>query len=402
MSTPDGPVERGAAEIDDQNETVADEEDSGDLLPWQEPEQVREDRELANNALEAARKAFERVSRQEYGANKTLEPLGAQFDSELAQAIARLLGDVRNVLFEDPQEIWTGKDTALRYAVQLIPIAPVRELGKTLERILTRTLAKDPPEPREVTDLLPELVGSLHRSLERPQSSVTRSTVSSGVIRSSPSRTITTSERTVRNRWAGQLKDIEDDFRRRIRLASVLERAEGAAYDTTRARDVARQAAGQTGASTLGAHFAKAARREARLASQWTAFTIATVVGVVGIGSLIILRDYEQPWTEALAHLVIVLPIIGLASYTARIARHHRLHGRWSDTAAVQMESIPAFAEQLSLDGREQLILGMGASVFASPVLGSDDARSEHISAVPPDLIEALKAIVERLPKTVQ
>lgn len=402
MSTSDDSNVNSPHEFNEQHEIESGRDDSGDLLAWQKPEQARDDRELAYNALNAAREAFERVSRQEYGASDTLEPLGAKFDSELAQAIAQLLSDVRNVLFDDPQEIWTGRDSQVRYAVQFVPQARIRELGKTLERILTRTSEKDVPEPREVTDLLPELVKSLHDPLEGSQLATRANPVSGSLIRSTSPRPMTTSEQTVRKRWAGHLKDIENDFRRRVRLASAVERAEEAAQDTSRARDLARQAAGQAGSTSLGAHFAKVARREAQLASQWTAFTIAAIAAVVGVGSLIILQDTNLHWAEGLAHLAIVLPIIGLASYTARIARHHRLHGRWSDTVAVQLESIPAFAEQLSSDSRDQLLLAMGTSAFGSPALGSDDTRSEYISAVPPDLIDAVRAIAERLPRTHQ
>lgn len=401
MSTPSDPDEPDFDTVDHADEGGSDADEPENLQPWQRQKQARADRELAYNALDMARKSFERVSRKEYGDDKSLEPLGDKFDPELSNVIAQLLAAVRDVLFDDPQEVWTGRDTELRFAVEFIPTAQLRELGKTLERILIRTLERDAPEPREVTDLLPELVSSLRLPLEqvmRPGRGT--AVLSSGVMSSSSTqRRFTTSEQTARRRWAEQLEQMENDFRRAIRLASAVERAEVAADETSRARDAARQAAGQTGSAALGAYFAKTARREARLASQWTAFTIAAVVAVVGVGSLIILHEGDRVWTESLAHLAIVLPIIGLASYTARIARHHRLHGLWSDTAAVQLESVPAFAEQLSPDAREQLILGMGANIFAAPPSRNDDARSEYISAIPPDLIDALKSVAERIPK---
>lgn len=367
--------------------------DSDPKVRWLRDQSTRADRQLTYAALDAGRKAFEQVANNEYGAGRqgvSLKDLGQFIESDDGRAVARFLGDLRDVLFDSPEDVFDGKATEGRFLVEYSQRAKILELGKFVERILFRTVDGNPPTSREVTDFLLQWIHSprLNVLAEWPDEN--------------PERTNSTSERTAVDRWVTRLEAIERDLRRAIQTNTVLtavESAQEAAEVAQRASNAARQAAGEKGAAKLGDHFAKVATRENRLASQWTAFTIAAIVAVVGIGGLVLRQSSEeQRWAEALVHLAIVLPIIGLASYTARIARHHRMYARWSDTAAVQIESIAAFAEQLSEEPREQLILSLGQSVFASPAF-SDDPRTEHISAIPADLVDALKALVEKLPR---
>jgi len=74
------------------------------------------------------------------------------------------------------------------------------------------------------------------------------------------------------------------------------------------------------------------------------------------------------------------------------------MFARWSDTAAVQIESVAAFARQIpSVAAQEELILGLGRSVFSTPTF-ADDPKTEHVSAIPTEVVEALKAIAEKVP----
>jgi hypothetical protein len=344
---------------------------------------------LTYTALDSGRRAFEQVANNTYGAGRqgeALKPLGRSVQPDAGRAFARFLGDLRRVLFDEPEDVFDGNDTEGRFLVEYCSRPKIRELGKFVERILVRTIEDNPPSAEEVTDFL-------LRWIDMPQLNVL-----ADWPEENPERTGSTSERTAIDRWVARLKDIESELRRAIDTTSALESAREAAVDAQRARDVARQAAGQTGAIKLGDHFARVATREGRLASQWTAFTIAAIVAVVGIGGLVLRERNDRPWAELLAHLAIVLPIIGLASYTARIARHHRMYARWSDTAAVQIESVAAFAEQLSESTREQLIFSLGQSVFSTPAF-SDDPRTEHVSAIPTELVDGVKVIAEKLPR---
>jgi hypothetical protein len=45
--------------------------------------------------------------------------------------------------------------------------------------------------------------------------------------------------------------------------------------------------------------------------------------------------------------------------------------------------------------GREELILILGRTVFGSPVF-ADESKTENVSGIPPELIELLKEIVRR------
>lgn len=352
---------------------------------WLRDESARADRQLTYAALDVGRRAFEQVANNEFGSGRqglSLRPLGDTVEADTGRAIARYLSDLRQTLFDDPEEIFNGSETEQRFLVEFIPNIKTRELGKFVERVVMRAAESNPPTEVEVVDFLLKWITQPAVHLLEPFRIA-----------------VSTSEETAVGRWIKRLEGIEREFRRAIDTTSALESAREAASEAQRARDVAKQAAGQTGAIKLGDHFATVAARERRLASQWTAATIAAIVAVVGIGGLVLRQSNEaQQWTEALVHLAIVLPIIGLASYTARIARHHRMYARWSDTAAVQIESIAAFAEQLSEDRREQLIQSLGQSVFTSPAF-SDDPRTEQISAIPADLVEALKALVEKLPR---
>src|SRR5690606_26675355 len=139
--------------------------------------------------------------------------------------------------------------------------------------------------------------------------------------------------------------------------------------DILQSRDLARQAAGDTGAAVLGAHYSKVADKESVSAMAWTSVSIVSLVGVVAIGIWVLARSAALPlgdqWVETLFHLVLTLPVIGIAAFAARLANHHRLLARWAKTAAVQLNSVGAFAQQMPTEaGREQLILHLGQTVF--------------------------------------
>lgn len=359
---------------------------------WLLEQESKKDRQETYAALDVGRRAFEQVANGETGAGRQAQALGRladTIDQPTARVVSRALAALRTTLFDDYQDVYTGDSTERRALVQYVPVGTIRELGKYIETVLTRTLDSDPPQADEVTDFLVEWVRNCASRLR-----------SDALFGGGGIWVSSTTESTALSRWGHDLEDIGEELTRSLRAATALERVEEAAEDATKAADAARRAAGISGTARIGDHFVKVAKREGKLASQWTAFTIAAIVAVVGIAGLILKPDTaapDRPWYEALAHLALVLPIIGLASYTARIARHHRMFARWSDTAAVQIESVEAFALQMERpEAQEELILGLGHSVFTTPTF-SDDPKTEHVSAIPTEVVDALKVLAERL-----
>src|SRR5262249_16102045 len=150
-----------------------------------------------------------------------------------------------------------------------------------------------------------------------------------------------------------------------------------------------RRAIGQSGAESLGEHFKKEAGIAEKSESNWTITFFVCMLLTVAIGGVVI-KNFGQDWKDVLVHLAIVVPIVGSASYATRIAKHHRAFARWAMTAAVQVESVQAFATQLSdAKSRDSLILELGHNVFAPPQYG-DASSHEHYSPIPADVLDAL------------
>lgn len=295
------------------------------------------------------------------------------FSHTTIRAIETLAKDLVIILFGAPLK----GDAGDVYLVMFLDTKLLRQLRVFTDDLLNR----DAPRPAE-NDAIDRLETWMHAAAE------------------SASRAIQESEsaqdRAAIHKWIQALEVARQDFERSLNAQVAAEMAMQAADEAISARDLARQAAGETGAVSLGAHFKEISVEESRTAFWWTVTAVSSLVLVIGAGILIIFRSAYTQWIETLLHLAIVLPIIGLATFSARLARYHRLLGRWAKTASVQINSIGAFAEQISNDqAREELILYLGRTVFGPPIF-ADDSKTETVSAVPPELVDLLREFVRK------
>lgn len=197
-------------------------------------------------------------------------------------------------------------------------------------------------------------------------------------------------------RWGGRAGDIEKGWLGALNAGASAQAARSAAEEAERYRDAARLATGETGAITMGSHFRTVSETEQTRAFHWTLATFGLIIAVLAAGIVVIVRSTENEWTDTLIHLALVIPIAGGAAYASRIARHHRVLARWALTASAQIETIQAFSATLSSNqNRDKLILSLGTTVFGPPSYG--DSKDEF-STIPPDFLEALKKLIEKLP----
>ncbi|MCV7365471.1 hypothetical protein [Mycolicibacterium neworleansense] len=327
-----------------------------------------------------------------------MRQLAKVYDERTARALADLYELLTDVLFVDSAKIFTGKDSEPRYLVQYIDPAKIRELGSATENISRGILEGDIPTADVPVDFIKQWFDAIDGDITWGVS--LNSWMPSGFV------TESASEKSALNRWRKRIKGIELGLRTALEAGAAAEVAREAAAETislldeTKSlRDMARSATGEAGASGLGRYFSSVAKDEQQSAMWWTVAAIGSIAGVLALGIIVFIRGDEADWVPTLFHLALALPLIGAASYVARIAGHHRALARWAKAAAVQVNTIPAFSQQLSsAEARQQLILELGKNVFATPNFdGATDG--DRISAVPPELLETLKELVQKLPK---
>lgn len=206
------------------------------------------------------------------------------------------------------------------------------------------------------------------------------------------------SEITALQAWYDKIKEIAKNFDDALKAGAAADAAQEALAETIRARDATVRAAGETGAASLGNHFDDVAKGEGWKATGWTVASFLGIAAIIGLSTRIVYHTVSSEWVNALLHLIVVVPIIGAATYASTLARHHRVISRWAKTARVQINSVEAFSQQLSTAAnRDELILALGKNVFSAPNYG-DDLKREHFSTLPPDVIEAFKVVANRLP----
>jgi hypothetical protein len=329
------------------------------------------------NALENLLSTFGALGRRNWSGRSDLDFLVLKtrfmgFDRTAAIGIEMLARDLIGILFEASQK----GDVGDIYLVMFLDTKLLRKLRIFIDDML----AHDPAhrsERQEVIDYLKTWM----------QNTAGSAALAIQVLESAQ-------DRAAMRGWIDDLETARQDFERALSAKAAAETAMQAADEALSARDRAREAAGDTGAAALGGHFKEIADDEGKTAFWWTVTTVVSLTLVIGAGILIIFRSVYTQWVETLLHLAVVLPILALATFSARLARYHRLLGRWAKTAAVQINSIGAFAEQLpTANAREELILTLGRTVFGPPVF-ADDSKTESVSSIPPDVIDLLKEIV--------
>ncbi|MCA2253875.1 hypothetical protein JF710_11910 [Mycobacterium intracellulare] len=345
----------------------------------------REQRVRLEELLDQAISTFERLAQPDRDLRDDRMYMGSfvpKFDASSSRVLGAVCVALHELLYKAGQAIYDGDEMQARFLVEYVDPSRIREFAEFLNRCFD-TLLGGYPEPKQFIDFLSKWIEEVKFDLLR-----------NGMQGSSTS----TSASIALDRWRGELESLENRFRQSVETAAAVDVIHEAAADATRARDAAVRAAGQTGVVVLGDHFKEIADREARTSFWWTIITIASVLAAVGVSALTVYRAIESRWIETLIHLAVVLPVIGLASYTARIARHHRDLVRWARTTQVLLNSVHAFAEQLEDSvPREQLILEFGRAIFTQPSFGEE--KADQISVVPSDVLDTLKEVAKSLQK---
>lgn len=203
------------------------------------------------------------------------------------------------------------------------------------------------------------------------------------------------SEKHAIERWNARLVQISNEAKTSLNSARFAHKAAEAARSAERASVAAREAAGSAGNSALAFHFAELAQRESRAAFGWTFCTIVALMVTITAGTILsVNKVFDSLWSSIIGHLAVILPIVAIAAYTARIAHHHRKSALWSSSASVQLKSIAAYAEQLgSDDSRENILIALGNRVFSAPDV-TDATPTDQVSLVPPALVELVRELV--------
>lgn len=305
------------------------------------------------------------------------------FNPGQCRAIGEFTSELKELLFNSPLEFPSFRENGGDvYMVEFMDNALLDDLNRAVSHFFTKAGEKElSPDPNTLTHYLQTWNAQLNSTIQVAAQKEQRPSTTAALYR-----------------WAGKLQESGSKFTQALDLAQTAAIAHEAAVEATYARDAARRAASETGALTMGTHFWQIATAEGKSAWMWTLVAFGSVFAVIGLGIWIASSLDTSKWMETVVHLVVILPIVGAASYASRIARHHRLLARWAKTASVQINSVEAFSKQLSSpQNRDKLILELGRNIFSTPTYG-DDAKGDQLSAVPVEILDTLKEIVQRLP----
>jgi hypothetical protein len=320
-----------------------------------------------------------------------------QFGSDSAVAIERVLVGLKSILFVRPALVYRQGDQAQHWLIDYVETAKLDEFAGLLGAyFMSLREAANVAVVKETAliDFLRNWIHSVAVDLTPPYPAFQSPTFQFPEA-SWQNQEPTSSETAAFNRWLQDISALETQ----LNTALELETAKRLVGRIGTLLETARKGVGASGAEALGAHYREIAWRQSAAALFWTAVAVASVITVIVMAAKLIDTGISTTnWINTVVHLAIVLPLIGLASYAARIARHHRLLTRWAITASVQLNTIATFAELLPSDtARESLIMNLGSNVFSAPSWG-EDTKVEHISWVPPELLDLLKDIAAKLP----
>ncbi len=312
-----------------------------------------------------------------------IEMLADIFNVGQCRAVSDFTSELSELLFSSPLEFPTfSADGGDVYMIEFMENSLLEDFNRAVSHFFTKASeGNPPPEANTLTHYLQTWNGQLNSTIQLAAQKEHRASTNAALYR-----------------WAGKLQESSSRFSQALDLAQTAAFAREAANEAAQARDAARRAASETGALIMGAHFWQIATDDSKKAWYWTLAAFGSVVAVIGSSIWIASNLDVSRWKETVFHLVVVLPIVGAATYASKIARHHRLLARWAKTASVQINSVEAFSKQLSSpENRDKLILEVGRSIFSTPTYG-DDTKGDQLSAVPVEILDALKEIAQKLP----
>jgi hypothetical protein len=155
------------------------------------------------------------------------------------------------------------------------------------------------------------------------------------------------------------------------------------------AKNVA-EAAGLVGIGALAESFVEYAADQGAQANRWLAGTLAAVLAVVAVGVWLLVSANSTAGYQlgqTVSHVVIALPVLGAAAYSARESSRHREAAQWGRQLVAQLRAIGAYADALDDDRQGELWAHFGRYVFGPHAPGRAD---NQLHSIPPELVEAV------------
>lgn len=305
-------------------------------------------------------------------------------------ALSSLFYLLERALFQSPVAVFDGEDNRQRFLIEYIPVRQLRDFKAYVETNLSDAFKEPFPGRDSVRAFFVEWTNTVKRVVDMPPDEMKQAGVSELFIADTPSESIALKQ------WSAQLDEALSSFQRILDEEAARNSAIQSAIEAQQAANAARRAAGEAGALNMGEHFKKIADDEGKSEANWNKILFVLIIAILAMSAFIVYKSVYAQWIQTLLHLIIVLPVIGAATYASKNAGHHRVVARWARTASVQVNSVQAFAEQLSSPAnRDELILELGRNVFSTPTYG-EPSKVEHFSAIPADIVDAAKEIAKK------
>ncbi|MBV7704656.1 hypothetical protein NOVA_17940 [Nocardia nova] len=308
-----------------------------------------------------------------------------------SEAIQEFLEQIRILLFVEPEIVITGNDSVESYLAEYLDIKHLNEM-----KIFLFNKLENLSDER-----LRQSLGSIFDFLKRwVDESSSQLNVFEFVPRGSAKQAGSISETQAISHWKRRLSAIQREAESAIASANAVRQAETFVVEAERASSAARQAAGLAGNNALSTHFSELSTEEAVRAFRWTLVAIASLLSTVLLGfAFSWWRVFDSMWASIVGHLAVILPMIAVATYSASIAHHHRTSALWASSAAVQLNTVAAYVEQLTLaDSRESIVYSLGTRVFAAPDL-TGATPTDKVTVFPPAVVDLIKDLISAVKK---
>lgn len=153
--------------------------------------------------------------------------------------------------------------------------------------------------------------------------------------------------------------------------------------------DIAQDTNTEIGARELSKEFSALADSQASTARLWTIVAM-TLLATTAIAAYLLLQLPNEGTSFAyFGRLAVTLPLAGAAVYAARISGHYRETAQWAHATAVQLSTIRAYSDSLSVESKNALRYELGVRAFGAP------GRTVEV-AVPPSALEEPLGLLER------
>jgi hypothetical protein len=312
------------------------------------------------------------------------------FTSAQLNALGSLFYLLEQALFESSSTVFDGNESRQRFLIEYVPANAVRDFTHYVRTNLSDESPVPFPGQEAVLAFFVEWMQAVKIITKLSPDGMVMAGVDETFVADAPSESIALKQ------WGAQLDEARSSFQKILDEDAARESAVQSAIEARHAANAARRAAGETGALSMGQHFKQIADDEGKSETNWNRILLVLIAAIVAMSAFIVYKSVYAQWVQTLLHLIIILPIVGYATYASRIAGHHRMVARWTKTASVQVNSVQAFAEQLNTpENRDKLILELGKNVFSTPTYG-ETSKTEHFSAIPPDWVDAVKEVAKK------